>query len=406
MDPSKIRYNWASKKKISADSVTGGYVSPFGSQSFQPTEAYVPTPLINEGVKQYKQDKTIQKIQEIGQVNKNEPKPQNLGVLDTISEYLYLPAIGQGFSDVVVKPLAGATDFVDRTIDKAYTTVTGEKTPDWLRKGGGFDAAIKFYDEQYNNRIKPTNIGSEILEGAVGTLPLVAALATGQEEVNALTQAPQLISNLTKYFAVKGALNSYKDATDEKLGYVESLGKASSGFVEGAKEGLALDATMLVGGALGKGVAQNLLNKGLLVGGKSTEAVLHALGIGTAFAGTSAGSDLLNGRDINEREALKQFGTGLAFELIPTALKINEDLSGRKDIKDMDESAVKSAAISKSASNLNSESAIRTLIQFTPEEIKAINDNVKKSKDDLYTESIESGAKAYEETDRNKKEIY
>jgi hypothetical protein len=397
----------AVSQPISVASPTGGYGSQFGSQTFQPTNTYVPAPLIGKGAEEYKKNNTFQNIQKIGEANKAQPKPKDLGVLDTISEYLYLPSIGQNFSDVVVKPMAGATDFLDRTIDKAYTTITGEKTPDWLRKGGGFDAGVKFYEDQYKNRIKPTNLVSEVAEGTLGTLPLIAALATGEGEVNALSKAPELVSNLTKYFTVKGALNSYKDATDEKLGYIESLNKASKGGLQGFEEGLTLDATMLVGGALGKGVAQQLLDKGLLAGGKSTEAVLHALAVGTTFAGTSAGDDLLNGRDINTREALKQFGTGLAFELIPTAQKINEDLKDKKDANDISESAVKSAAIAKSASNLNSESAVRTLLNFTPEQIKSVNDNIKQSKDDLYAASIESGAKAYEENDpAKKKDLY
>ena len=369
-----------------------------------------PSPLIGKAAKEYKPSKTIQNIQKIGELNKVEPKPNNLGIFDTVSEYLYLPSLNQGFSDLVIKPMAGATDVIDRTIDKAYTTVTGEKTPEWLRKGGGFDTAFKFYNDEYENRIKPTNFVSEVAEGVVGTVPLIASLAMGTGQVNALVKAPnllvkvpQLASKLTKLFAVKGALNSFKDATDEKLGYVESLGKSGEGFTTGIKEGLKLEATMMVGGALGKGVAKQLLDRGLLVGGKSAEAILHALSIGTVFAGTSAGDNLLNGEDIDVREAAKQFGMGLAFELIPTAKQINKDLSDRSNSNKISNAAVKSAALAKSASNLNSESAIRNLLQLTPEQIKNIHDNVKDSKDDLYASSIESGAKAYEETDPNKK---
>ena len=390
------------KKKVQS-----GIESP---TSFQPSniggmtdQGGIPSPLIGKAAKEYKPSKTIQNIQKIGELNKAEPKPNNLGIFDTVSEYLYLPSLNQGFSDLVIKPMAGATDFIDRTIDKAYNTVTGEKTPEWLRKGGGFDTAFKFYNDQFENRIKPTNLVSEVAEGVVGTVPLIASLAMGTGEANVLAKTPQVISKLTKLFAVKGALNSYKDATDEKLGYIESLGKSSEGFTTGIKEGLKLEATMMVGGALGKGVAQKLLDRGLLIGGKSAEAILHALSIGTVFAGTSAGDNLLNGEDIDVREAAKQFGMGLAFELIPTAKQIGKDLSDVKNSNKISNAAVKSAALAKSASNLNSESAIRNLLQLTPEQIKTIHDNVKETKDDLYASSIESGAKAYEETNPEKK---
>ena len=347
-------------------------------------------------------------MKKFGEANIIEPKEiKDLGVINSISQYLYLPSLNYGFNDLLVKPLAGATDFIDRTIDKAYTSVTGEDTPNWLRKGGGFDNIVKHYDEEYENRVKPTNLISDVSEGVIGTIPLIASMAIGAGEANVLSKAPQVFSNLTKLFAVKGALNSFKDATDEKQSYAESLARTGKGFVSGIKEGLDLDAMMLVGGALGKGVANELAKRGLFSGGKATKAALHALSIGTVFGGTSAGSDLLNGRDINTREAAKQFGMGLAFEIIPVAKGINSELKDRKYLNDISDLALKQAALAKSASNLNSESALRNLINLTPEQIQSINTGVKKTRDELYAESIESGAKAYDENNPVKKrELY
>ncbi len=329
-------------------------------------------------------------------------KPER-SFMDKVGQAVYLPAIKQGFNDLIVSPAAGATDFIDRTIDKAYQGIIGEKTPDWLRKKGFFHDVSKQIQDEYDTRDKPKNMVSDIAEGVMGTLPLMASMYTGEGEVSLATKAPQLFGRLAKTLATTKGLTAYKDATDNHEGYLQSLEKGVEGAAKGGVEGQFMDAQMLVGGALGKGVATKLEEMGALKGGKATKAILHALSVGTVFGGTSAGEDLLQGKDINTDNALKQFGTGLAFELIPTAKSVHDELSDRITSKKINNQAAQVASVANSASNMNAESALRTLINTPVEQIQQVHSEVPGGYEDLYANSIAQGAKAYETKDLDEK---
>lgn len=330
------------------------------------------------------------------QLPPQQPKPQKEsdGILDKVSQAMYLPAFNQGFNELVTKPLSGANDFVDRTIDKVYTGITGEQTPSWLRKGSGLDNIVKYYDDAYQNRDKPKNIVSNIVEGGVGTMPLMASLFTGSGEASLAAKAPEFISKATKLLGVTGAANAYKDATDNGKDYGTSALEAAKGELKGNVQGLTLDAQMLVGNAFGKNVANALAEKGLKFGGKSGDAILHAIATGTVFGGTSAGSDLLQGKDIDAPEGMKQFGMGFMFEIPSVAKGMNEYLTGKK----VNENAAKLATASTAISNMNAESTLRTLMNTPPDQLEQIN-SLPGTHDELYSSSIEQGAKAYEAED-------
>ncbi|MCW3111364.1 MAG: hypothetical protein JWQ09_5870 [Segetibacter sp.] len=343
---------------------------------------------------------------EIPPVNQPADKPDR-SLMDKIGQAIYLPAIKQGFNELVASPAAGATDFVDRTIDKAYQGITGEKTPEWLRQKGLFSSVSKQIQDEYDTRDKPKNMVSDIAEGVIGTLPLMASMYTGEGEASMAMKAPQLFGKLAKTLAVTKGLTAYKDATDNHEGYLQSLSSGISGAAKGGLEGQFMDAQMLVGGALGKGVANKLEEAGLLKGDKAVKAVLHALSVGTVFGGTSAGDDLLSGKDINTDNALKQFGTGLAFELIPTAKGIHDELSDRVKGAKINNQAAQVAAVANSASNMNGESALRTLMNTPAEQVQKIHNDIPKGYEDLYANSIEQGAKAYEAKDlAEKRDLY
>lgn len=330
------------------------------------------------------------------QLPPQQPKPQkeNGGILDKVSQAMYLPAFNQGFNELVTKPLSGANDFVDRTIDKVYTGITGEQTPSWLRKGSGLDNIVKYYDDAYQNRDKPKNIVSDIAEGAVGTVPLMASLFTGSGEASLASKAPEFISKATKLLGVTGAANAYKDATDNGKDYGTSALEAAKGELKGNVQGLTLDAQMLVGNAFGKGLVDELAARGVKMTGKAGDAVLHALATGTVFGGTAAGSDLLQGKDIDAHEAMKQFGMGFMFELPAVAKGLNEHLEGKK----INDNAAKLATASTAISNMNAESTLRTLMNTPPDQLEQIN-SLTGTHDELYASSIEQGAKAYEAED-------
>lgn len=409
------------KKKVQPAALpSGSNLFQNGSAGFlssqAPTELTPVVPEQREAVKKASagHNETVARAQTLGQMNKDaraanpQPESEKTGRtwVDDVSQAAYLPAFNQGFNDLVVKPLAGATDFIDRSIDKVYTGITGEQTPEWLRKKGGFHKISEFYDKAYQERDKPNNIVSETAEGIVGTLPLMASLATGQGEANILSKTPQFASKLTKLLAGTKAATAYKDATAEGKGYSESLAAGGEGAVKGGIEGLTLEAQMIVGGALGKKTVNELAKRGLLKGGKAAEAVLHALSVGTVFGGTSAGEDLINGRDVDTHEAMKQFGMGLAFELPGIAKGINADVKNTLDGKKINSAVLQNAAVSDAASNLHAESVLRTLVTTPKDQLLAINGNIPDRHETLYANSIEQGAKAYETKDAGEKKSF
>lgn len=347
---------------------------------------------------------TAQQQQQIQRQPKAVP-PKDESIMGKVINALYLPAFNEGFNDLVVKPLAGATDFVDRSFDKAYRSVTGEKTPEWMResKNSIFKSLSNSLQSDYDNRDKPKNIVSETAEGVVGAVPLIASLYTGEGEVSLSQKAPQFVSKVTKLLATTKAATAFHEATEKKEGLAQSVSDAAVGGEKGALEGLTLDAQMLTAGALGKGVANKLAEKGLLAGGKAGEALVHALSTGTVFGGTSVMQNLIDGKDINAHEAAKQFGTGLAFELIPVAKSINDEI-GKKVT---DNKILQNAAVSTAASNLHAESVIRTLTNTEPEQLKQIADNITDTHETLYANSLEQGMKAYDAKDATeKKSLY
>lgn len=332
------------------------------------------------------------------EVVKQEPKPEE-GITDKIANALYLPAFNQGVNDLLIKPFLGGSDFIGRTTDKLYRAVTGAKeTPQWLydTKGTVVNSLSKNLDKAYQQRDKPKNTVSEITEGAVGTVPLVASLFTGGGEASLASKAPQLVSKVTKLLATTTALKSYHEATEQGKDYTQSAKDAEKGGVEGAEQGLTLDAQMLLGGALGKGVVSKVVEKGLLKGGKAGEALLHALSTATIFGGTPVVKDLLAGQDIDTHEAVKNFGMGLMFEAMPVAKGLHNEVSDRIDESKQNTQAAQTAVMATAASHLHSESVLQTLIGHDKDQLQAINTEIPGSHEDLYAQSIEQGMKAYE----------
>lgn len=413
------------KKELSAPALPGGLNSlPTGSdlsQSSQ-TDPYIGITdsalrhKLKENDAHYAATKVAEKMkQSVGTLPPKSPldppKPER-GIVEEAAQAIYAPAFNEGFNDLVTKPYVAASDFFNRTIDKLYHGITGEYAPDWLtgdhkgNKNNILHNLVNGYEEAYKNRDKPTNLASEVAEGTVGSLPLMASLFTGQGEASLATKLPNLFSKTAKIMGTTGALNAYEDATRAGKDDTESLKEGAKGAVKGVEQGLELDAQMLVGGALGKGVVGKLAEKGLLKGGKAGEALIHAIATGTVFSGSSAGNDLLSGKDIDGREAAKQFGMGLAFEAIPVAKGLHDEISNNIEGKKIDESAAKAGVATAAASNMNAESMMRTLMNTPSERLQAINDNVSVHHEDLYAQSLENGMKAYEAADPNEKRTF
>jgi hypothetical protein len=317
--------------------------------------------------------------------------------LKTGGSWLYdnlITPINEGLNELVYKPLAGANDVIDRAIDNSYTSVTGKPTPSWLRKGTYLDNLTKEVQDEFNRTAeKHDNIPSNIVRGTAQSLPLVASLFTGEGEAVLADKAVTGMSNLTKVLAGTGALSSFKDATDQGLDMQHTAEATFEGGVKGGIQGLTLEAQMLVGGALGRGVTNKLAEYGLLKG-ELTPALMHALSIGTVFSGTSAAEDLAQGKDVNWDGALTQFGMGFGFEL-PGIIKAGgRDLANHIETNAVNDRAKAAAYGALAVKDMNDAAVIRNLAGFTPEQIAKINQS-DHSSDDLYAASIRKGIDAY-----------
>ena len=296
----------------------------------------------------------------------------------------------QGLNDVIIKPLAGAESALART----YSKVTGEKRPSWL---SGINDISNFYQKAYDERDQPESVIGKSLAGFAENVPLMGATAL----TGAGSTAAAGISNLTKIFAVKGALSSFKDATDAGLDIQHSLDESGKGFLKEGVAGLTLEAQMMVGGALGKGVSNELAKFGLLAG-KTTPQLLKAFAVGSVMAGTSAAQDVVDGKDFDWDRAVQQFASILPFEASGVIEAGGEDLHNYISKRAINKSSVAGAYNAIAAKNINDAGVLRNLMGFSTDEIKKINENPMTA-DHLYALSLDKGVQAFDAKDLDEK---
>jgi len=317
----------------------------------------------------------------------------NRGLANDIVQALKLPALNKGVSDTVLRPLDAGATFVDDVMGKIYTGITGKAYQS--QKANWFKDAADSYDKQFEQRSQPETIAGHVAEGVMQTVPLLAATAlTGGENLVAngtmLTesQSAPVISHLTKFLATTGALKGYGEARNEGKDMTESLGNASEGFVHGGIEGMSIEAQMLVGKTFGKEAANLLAQKGLFKGGEVTKALLNALGVSAVFGGTSVGSDLVNGREINWDNAAVQAGMGAAFEAPGIVTGTGREISKIR----LDKSILSTLTDARDMSR------VANFIKATPEQIGAAV-SIKDRPGKLIAKSIEQGMQAGESAD-------
>lgn len=342
---------------------------------------------------------------------------------DFIQNQIWIPTrnnvlapFNKELSDLTIKPLSAVTTAIENTIG-TNDAQANEDTDNLAsgRKKASFADYFKVFGRGIRQGVSDLNqnltdvsksadetneimgadrgVAGDVIANVSGALPLIAGLSTGQTEVNG---GYQMISGLTKLLAAKGALNSYKDASDQGETGSDLLTSTVKGGGEGAVQGLTLDAQMLLGGALGKEVANKLAEYGLLKAGKASEALLHSFAVGTVFSGTSVAQDLANGEDPEQiqKNALNQFFTGMAFEL-PKVIKGGvADIGSNIKNNKANDNIIANGVAAQSAKELNDQSLIRNLMGFDPKEIAEINSNPT-SADDLYAQSLIKGEQAY-----------
>jgi hypothetical protein len=321
----------------------------------------------------------------------------NRTVLEKFADDFGISTVAGGFDEAIYKPLGGLTRFVNDGIGAIYKGITGDEYLKGSDRRGIFgklsdDAAEQSKRVTDINDQEGTTVAGDVARGVAHTLPLIL----GTMVTAGAAAEPQIISGLTKYLAGTGALNSYEDSREKGDNIGESLKEAGKGGVIGAAEGITLDAQMMLGKAFGKGAVKALAEKGLFAGGKATEAALQAIGVGATFAGSSIGKDLLNGEDINWKEASTQLGMGLAFEAGGILGGIKSEVKEAIGKDKIDKSIIKNIA------DKQEENKINSFLNATPEQVVAIHD-INKTPAELFADSVEQGVKAVETDDYNDK---
>lgn len=259
------------KKKISADSATGGYGSAFGSPSFQGSEQYVPSPLIGKGVEEYKKraPKIKPQVQEAKSFTENlEPIVASgldaLGsMVSSIPSGLVNVAI-QAFGNPVLKETMDA-ESLGKLIEKEtglkekYNPLSPNNYVTSLYRERGEKAASEIkmkYDGSIENAIKAgdyTEAGKMLALRSIQALPvsigLIASRGAGASEAASLiglglgTQSTELERLKQEYpdidkntLVVNSILSGLGEAGSELVGTSLLYNQASKLFAKGAKE--------------------------------------------------------------------------------------------------------------------------------------------------------------------------
>lgn len=234
-----------------------------------------------------------------------------------------------------------------------------------------------------------------------------ALLTTTLEQAGAKSVANRVMlkaatAPITKLFAAQGAAGAYNTSSMVGGSFGENLSAGIEGGITGVGEGIKLETQMAVGNSFGTKLANKLAEKGLLVGGKPTAALINATMAGTVFGGTSAATDIANGNPIDYDAAARQAALGIAFGVPEIAGEINKSAKDNKTAKTANEDIAKVGLMTQNLQDLNHQAIINNLMGFQPEEIQTINRS-KASADDLYAQSLEVGSQAYDEKDPEQK---
>lgn len=317
---------------------------------------------------------------------------------------------------------AGAVDFIsnldDKNMDLLGVPQMGSKGPHLIKDY--FDEAAD--DASNIAPVGPTKgndgrIGQFLddLVGAGGTVAQVAVMPeteipklvegaealvkSGAISIAARTLYKSATSTITKLFTAQGGLDAYHASSINGGDLTTNLGEGSVGALKGMAQGMLMDTQMGAAASLSKNIATKLAEKGLLIGGKPTEALLNSIMAGTVFGGTSVGENIVNGEPIDYNSALRQGTLGMAFGIPEIATDIHEATKGNKETNDQ---IAKVELMAKNLTDLNHQAIINNLMGFNTGEIQQIN-SLPKTSDDLYAQSLEVGAKAYDETDLTEK---
>lgn len=247
----------------------------------------------------------------------------------------------------------------------------------------------------------PQTAPEALLGASAAEVPVLsnAALA-GEKSIIARTALKTVTAPIVKLFAAQGFTEGYNESSIAGNGLGANILAGTDKGLEKGYEGVKMEMQMGIGGSFTNKIANSLAQKGLLIGGKPTVALINATMLGTVFGGTSIGGNIMAGEPLDYNSAIRQGVTGAMFGLPEVAGEIR---SGIKENKKSNENIAKVGLMAKNIQDLNNQAVINNLMGFPIEEIHQINKNPQTS-DELYTQSLEIGAQAYNEKNPQEKQ--
>ncbi|MBK9479924.1 MAG: hypothetical protein IPN99_13980 [Bacteroidetes bacterium] len=217
------------------------------------------------------------------------PQTKENDIADEVASVLY--SFNKSVSDNVVTPIAGAINLMEDLESGGGIFKKPNRT---LSKTVG--DVSKYYDK-VSEENQPQTIVGKTAAATASAIPLIA--------LTTMTGAGTLP------FVIGGqkALTEYGNEPNKPMSLKAE--EATEALGEGIKEGLEIEASMMVGGAFGKAVSQELNL------GKWGSATARGVGVGAAFALPDFAKVAVENKSLDapdKEETFVSFATGLAFE--------------------------------------------------------------------------------------------
>jgi hypothetical protein len=248
-------------------------------------------------------------------------------------------------------------------------------------------------DAMKEQRGLPNNMAGNASEKIIESIPAIIALGITKNAKYAESLIGMTFSPLTKYTMTEGFLKGYQEAKEKGYDFGAALPEALMGGEKGFESGLLLSTELGLGEILGKSHIDQIVNNGLLIGGKPTAALIKANAVGTVFGATDIIKQLASDEPVDLEKSVEEYLVGLGFE-IPHIV-----WSGYTSARD----GVGSYRLKKSIEGtMKADNQVHNFFDTPIEDVQAVSDMDGNSKD-YQTQSLISGGKAIESKDINER---
>ena len=366
----------------------------------------------NKGLKQQiLQDKAVQEgstirvddttgiaMHAMSTINQNVLKPLSHAI--NKSFYGGVHSINQAQKDIyaaVVNGIAGSTVYAPTREDWASKVLENdaadEKANEQTGTGdtslwGGIKSGASTLTKGVMDAV-PLLLGAAMTGGE--SLGAEAASAGGSVMSNALSEAakhaiPEALK-LGSILGISKGLNAYGEARTAGKSISEAGNSVLDEGAKGLSEGPTIALQNLMGGAIGGSLVTKFTNMGIIRDGKILPSAIRSMANGVVFGTSSLAGDAYDGKDLDYKSALLQFGLGFAFSAPELLNSTGADAVA----------GWKSLTLAKDAS------AMETFMRASPQQIAAIH-NLPTSSVDLQANATKTGVEAEHTTDIKEKE--